>query len=120
MALDRVPFWWELVIFPLFFGVVYDFASCLQLTALIFFLFQVVKLNDTNIWRERYAMLVPHTFLYYFGSGSAEDLRPHGVIDLELYTDIKILEGEKSHHALFRRIRTNWSQTLKDSLSTLQ
>lgn len=40
-------------------------------------------------------MLVPHTFLYYFGDHTAAtDLRPHGVIDLELYTDIQVVDGE--------------------------
>lgn len=59
----------------------------------------VVKLNDTGRWRKRHALLVPHTFLYYFGDDSAAtDLTPRGVIDLEQYTDIKIVEGEEIHH----------------------
>ena len=49
----------------------------------------------TGTWRKRRALLVPHTFLYYFGeSTAATDLRPHGVIDLELYTDIQVVDGE--------------------------
>ena len=46
-------------------------------------------------WRGRHALLVPHTFLYYFGENTAAtDVRPHGVIDLELYTDIQVVDGE--------------------------
>lgn len=56
---------------------------------------QVVKLNDTNNWRQRHALVVPHTFLYYFGSDSPTELSPHGVIDLEQYTDVKVLDGER-------------------------
>lgn len=55
---------------------------------------QVVKLNDSNSWKRRHALLVPHTFLYYFGSDGATELRPHGVIDLEHYTDVKVVDGE--------------------------
>lgn len=61
---------------------------------------RVVKLNDTGTWRRRFALVVPHTFLYYFVEGPNDErwsaeLRPHGVIDLELYTDVKVLDGEK-------------------------
>ncbi|CAM9603959.1 unnamed protein product, partial [Choristocarpus tenellus] len=52
---------------------------------------KVIKLNDSAQWRERYALLVPHTFLYYFDK---VDPRPRGTIDLEHYTRIEILEGE--------------------------
>lgn len=58
---------------------------------------KVVKLNDTGSWKERHALLVPHTFLYYFsnsGQAAAGELRPHGVIDLELYTDVRVVDGE--------------------------
>lgn len=60
---------------------------------------RVVKLNDSGTWRRRFALLVPHTFLYYYVSGpndrgGAAELRPHGVIDLELYTDIQVVDGE--------------------------
>lgn len=57
---------------------------------------QVHKLNDTGSWKLRRGYIVPHTFLYYFGEMSAAmDLSPHGVIDLELYTDIQIVDGEQ-------------------------
>lgn len=65
---------------------------------------QLVKLNDTGIWRKRHALLVPHTFLYYFGERSAAtDLSPHGVIDLELYTDVQVVKGARK--AAHRRAR---------------
>ena len=49
----------------------------------------------TGSWRKRRALLVPHTFLYYFGEKTAAtDLRPHGVIDLQLYTNVQVVEGE--------------------------
>lgn len=59
----------------------------------------VVKLNDSGSWRRRFALVVPHTFLYYFVQGPNDqrysaELRPHGVIDLELYTDVTVLDGE--------------------------
>ncbi|CAN0059330.1 unnamed protein product, partial [Hapterophycus canaliculatus] len=48
----------------------------------------------TGSWRRRRALLVPHTFLYYFAESTAEtDLRPHGVIDLLLYTDVEVVDG---------------------------
>ncbi|CAM9148372.1 unnamed protein product, partial [Scytosiphon promiscuus] len=53
----------------------------------------VVKLNDSGCWRKRRALLVPHTFLYYFAESTADtDLRPHGVIDLLLYTDVEVVD----------------------------
>lgn len=52
-------------------------------------------LTGTGSWRRRRALLVPHTFLYYFAESTAEtDLRPHGVIDLLLYTDVEVVDGE--------------------------
>lgn len=56
----------------------------------------VEKLNDSGSWKNRRALLVPHTFLYYFSEATAStDLVPHGVIDLELYTDVQVVEGER-------------------------
>lgn len=51
--------------------------------------------SATGSWRRRRALLVPHTFLYYFGEQTAAtDLHPHGVIDLELYTDVQVVDGK--------------------------
>ena len=56
----------------------------------------VEKVNDSGSWKHRRALVVPHTFLYYFPEATAStDLGPHGVIDLELYTDIQVLDGEQ-------------------------
>lgn len=64
---------------------------------------QVIKLNDSGAWRKRHALVVPHTFLYYFGERSAStDLRPHGVIDLELYTDVQVVDGKDNREHIRR------------------
>ncbi|CAN0175343.1 unnamed protein product, partial [Discosporangium mesarthrocarpum] len=50
---------------------------------------KVLKLNDSDQWRERYALLVPHTFLYYFDK---MDPRPRGIIDMQRYSRAEILD----------------------------
>ena len=42
--------------------------------------------TEQGQWQKRYICTVPHLFLYYFDSDSADS--PRGVIDLELYTNI--------------------------------
>lgn len=56
----------------------------------------LVKLNDTGRWRRRHALIVPQTFFYYYDE-AATDLGPQGVIDLELYTNIQVVDGEREH-----------------------
>ena len=48
------------------------------------------KKNEHGVFQKRFLCSVPHTFLYYYESDTADS--PRGVIDLELYTQIA-LEG---------------------------
>ncbi len=46
----------------------------------------MMKRNEQGVWHKKFICTVPHTFLYYFDSETAES--PRGVIDLELYSNI--------------------------------
>lgn len=46
----------------------------------------MMKRNEQGVWHRKFICTVPHTFLYYFDSDTAES--PRGVIDLELYSHI--------------------------------
>jgi len=48
----------------------------------------MTKRNEQMKWQNRFCVLVPHTFLYYFDSKEADT--PRGIIDLEYYTNIHI------------------------------
>lgn len=44
----------------------------------------LMKRNEQGSWQKRYCCIVPHMYLYYFDSETAEN--PCGIIDLEYYT----------------------------------
>ena len=46
----------------------------------------MLKRNEQGIWNKKFMCTVPHTFLYYFDSDTAE--APRGIIDLELLTNL--------------------------------
>lgn len=52
----------------------------------------LLKKNEQGNYQRRFLCLVPHTFLYYFDSDTAD--APRGVIDIELYNNLS-LEGEE-------------------------
>lgn len=47
-----------------------------------------MKRNEQGVWHKKYVCSVPHIFLYYFDSDTAE--APKGVIDLELYNSLSV------------------------------
>eukprot|EP00612_Vaucheria_litorea_P003376 CAMPEP_0171464188 /NCGR_PEP_ID=MMETSP0945-20130129/7585_1 /TAXON_ID=109269 /ORGANISM="Vaucheria litorea, Strain CCMP2940" /LENGTH=566 /DNA_ID=CAMNT_0011991183 /DNA_START=74 /DNA_END=1774 /DNA_ORIENTATION=- len=51
----------------------------------------ILKRNKQLEWHDRTCMIVPHTFLYYFSD--EDDGSPHGILDLELYSEVEIMEG---------------------------
>lgn len=54
-----------------------------------------MKRNEQGMWQKRYLCTVPHIFLYYFDSDTAE--APRGIIDLELYTSLSVEESMDSN-----------------------
>jgi hypothetical protein len=49
------------------------------------------KRNDQGIWHKRHLCIVPHSFLYYFEEDKETEV-PHGVVDLEYYTEVTVEE----------------------------
>ncbi len=45
-----------------------------------------MKRNEQGVWHKKFLCSVPHVFLYYFDSDTADS--PRGVIDMELYSNI--------------------------------
>lgn len=50
----------------------------------------MMKRNEQGVWHRKYCCIVPHTFLYYYDSDTAD--HPRGIIDLELFTNISVSE----------------------------
>jgi hypothetical protein len=50
-----------------------------------------MKRNEQGVWNKKLLCTIPHMFLYYFDSETAD--APRGIIDLYYYTDYEVEDG---------------------------
>ena len=47
--------------------------------------------DEASVWKPRLAVVRPHTFIYYFADDDDDAARPRGIIDLEYYTEVAVV-----------------------------